>query len=110
MKISKMHYRVMYNGITRPHVSAIPETKLMPDKGKRLGSCNRTACQGPGAFWYNRNMRSWYCTDCAHALNQVPLESGEYLCILDEDAMNEYSGVHADFYKRSALALSKRYQ
>jgi hypothetical protein len=60
------------------------------NKGKRLGSCNRTACQQPGAFWYNRTMHSWYCTRCAHKINYQPLPSGEYLCIRDQDAEAEF--------------------
>ena len=106
-----MHARVMAGGFFRRQASyRIPEVPVKASKGKRLGSCNRTHCQGPGAFWYNRNMDAWYCTDCAHALNQYPLENGEYLCVLDEEALNEHTGPNADYAKRSALALSGRYK
>lgn len=61
-----------------------------PDKGKRLGSCNVTACQRPGAFWYNKVMDAWYCTGCAREINYHPLDDGSYLCSIDEDAKTEY--------------------
>lgn len=63
---------------------------IKADKGLRLGSCNRTACQGPGAYWYNRTMSAWYCTSCANMINYQPLPNGEYLCILNEEARLEY--------------------
>lgn len=61
-----------------------------PDKGKRLGSCNVTACQRPGAYWYNKVMNAWYCTSCAREINYRPLDDGSYLCSLDEKARQEY--------------------
>lgn len=39
-------------------------------KGTYLGNCNRTACQAPGAVWWNFGSRSWYCRDCAILLNR----------------------------------------
>lgn len=44
--------------------------ELKPDKGKRGGSCNRTACQAPGAIWWNRGSRAWYCEGCAILINE----------------------------------------
>lgn len=70
-------------------------TMTMPDKGERLGSCNRQACQAPGAYWYNRTMRKWYCTSCARLLNQNPLPGGEVLCVLDPASEEEYHEAHA---------------
>ena len=40
-----------------------------PDKGLEDGSCNRTACQAPGATWFNHSTRAWYCRPCAHLIN-----------------------------------------
>jgi len=54
---------------------------LKADKGKYLGSCNRRACQKPGANWYNRTMNAHYCEPCAKLINYEPLPSGEYLCV-----------------------------
>ena len=38
-------------------------------KGTYLGNCNITACQRPGAVWFNRAMDRFYCRSCAHAIN-----------------------------------------
>ena len=35
-----------------------------PDKGQEGGSCNRRACQAPGAIWYNHGSYAWYCPGC----------------------------------------------
>lgn len=32
--------------------------------------CNRTACQKPGAAWWNTSTRAYYCADCAKAINE----------------------------------------
>ena len=39
------------------------------DKGVHGGSCNRTACQKPTAFYYNHSTRFYYCEDCANLIN-----------------------------------------
>lgn len=41
------------------------------DKGKKGGSCNRRACQRPGAAFYNQSTRAWYCPPCAHKINDA---------------------------------------
>ncbi len=68
-----------------------------PDKGMRLGSCNVTACQRSGAFWYNRVTCAWYCTSCAHKINYQPLPDGEFLCVLDKDALSEFDEIVANY-------------
>ena len=40
-------------------------------KGLYLGACNRSACLRPGASWYNRGSYAFYCTPCAHMLNDA---------------------------------------
>lgn len=42
---------------------------LKPDKGLRGGSCNRQACQDPGANHFNRSTKAWYCGLCAAEIN-----------------------------------------
>lgn len=59
---------------------------IQPDKGKYLGSCNRTACQKPGANWYNFVTRAHYCQPCAKMINYAPLPGGRYLCAEGENA------------------------
>jgi hypothetical protein len=48
---------------------AAPALKL--DKGLFGGSCNRRACQRPGATWFNHSTRAHYCEDCAQAINRA---------------------------------------
>ena len=52
-----------------------------PDKGLRGGSCNRTACQEPGATFFNHYTEFWYCRHCAQLINKAnpegwPIGSG----------------------------------
>lgn len=52
----------------------LSEDESTPDpelKGKYGGNCNRTACQKPGAVWYNHSTREHYCSSCASTLNEV---------------------------------------
>lgn len=39
-------------------------------KGKRNGNCNVTACQRPGATWWNTSTRAYYCRSCADEINR----------------------------------------
>lgn len=47
-----------------------------PDKGKRGGSCNRTACQAPhSAFCEHRlNQGDHYCLKCARLINDANMD------------------------------------
>lgn len=49
---------------------------IKPDKGQFMGSCNRTACQAPGADWYNRGTFAYYCEQCARLINRNPTYDG----------------------------------
>jgi len=40
-----------------------------PDKGEKGGSCNRVACQQPGANHFNYSTQKYYCETCAEMLN-----------------------------------------
>lgn len=46
-----------------------PDQAVKPDKGLRGGSCNRRACQQPGANWFNRSTERYYCKPCALDIN-----------------------------------------
>jgi hypothetical protein len=50
-------------------------------KGRFDGNCNRTACQEPikGRNWWNDGTRAYYCTRCAHLINDWPRHRGEPL-------------------------------
>ena len=54
----------------------LPDPKL---KGKYLGNCNRTACQKPGAVFYNHSTREHYCPKCARLINDVNPEAMELM-------------------------------
>jgi hypothetical protein len=59
---------------------------LKADKGLYNGSCNRQACQKPGAVWINRVNRAYYCPKCANEINRWNPEGydGHMLCELLE--------------------------
>ncbi len=40
-------------------------------KGKKGGKCNVTACQKPGANYYNKSTQKYYCADCAEEINWI---------------------------------------
>lgn len=39
-------------------------------KGVKGQLCNRSACQSPGAYWFNHSTRSYYCGTCADLINR----------------------------------------
>lgn len=58
-------------------------------KGEKNGLCNRTACQAPGATYYNHSTRKYYCEPCANEINRVNRADalrmfGHDLCTLNE--------------------------
>lgn len=72
-----MRHRLAYH---RPFV--ITESDEKPDKGQKGGSCNRRACQAPGAMWFNHYTDKYYCQDCARLINRAnpegwPIGSGK---------------------------------
>lgn len=52
------------------HEANEAKAKTNAQKGKRGGDCNRTQCQRPHAWWYNKTMQAYYCGDCAGAINE----------------------------------------
>lgn len=40
-------------------------------KGLKGGNCNRTACQKPGATFFNHSTEKYYCLDCAMMINRA---------------------------------------
>ncbi|MDR9847063.1 hypothetical protein [Herbaspirillum huttiense] len=51
----------------REHTEAEQKKAL---KGVMGGNCNVTACQKPGATWWNIGSRAYYCRSCAEAINR----------------------------------------
>lgn len=58
-------------------------------KGAYNGLCNRTACQQPGAVFFNWSTQLYYCPSCAKLINDVNHTDalrmyGHELCTLGE--------------------------
>lgn len=53
-----------------------PELEGKGEKGKL---CNRTACQAPGAYWFNHSTRAFYCGTCADMINAVNTPDDSYV-------------------------------
>jgi len=64
-----------------------PDPKL---KGVEGGNCNRTACQQPGAIWYNTGTRAYYCRNCAITIQR---EANDYALRAQEPPMILFEGV-----------------
>ena len=65
-----------------------------PEKGLKAGNCNVTACQKPGAVYFNKSTRAYYCAHCAEEINWPggradtrSLYGTDYLCELDDEAL-----------------------
>lgn len=67
-----------------------------PDKGWKGGRCNVTSCQKPGAEYFNKSTRSYYCKSCADAINwpcgradTIALYGTPLLCELDQEGSGD---------------------
>jgi len=56
------------DGKPYPPLNPKPDAAI---KGIQGGNCNRTACQLPGANWYNRATHAYYCPACAKLINDA---------------------------------------
>lgn len=60
------------------------------DKGLLNGSCNREACQRPGANFYNHSTMKHYCRYCAIEINRAnPPNSDSFVTSLGHDLCTE---------------------
>lgn len=76
-----------------------------PAKGEKRGECNRTACNLPNAIWYNSSTRMYYCTACAHKINNAhPDNKG--LCTLT-NAPGRVPFANVDIGEKSISAFRK---
>jgi len=55
-------------------------------KGVKDGNCNITACQSPGAHFWNRVMNKYYCHHCAGDMHRFALRVGEETLFPNFDA------------------------
>lgn len=80
--------RIKARNVPTSRLSA--NVKPMPkDKGKYVGSCNRSACLRPGANWYNHGSYAYYCARCAHELNEDPFNKREAMQLFGHDLCTE---------------------
>ena len=63
-------------------------------KGIKGGNCNVTACQKPGALFFNKSTKKYYCKDCATEINWpggrkdcMELYGTPLLCELDDEPL-----------------------
>lgn len=94
-KLVKVTHRTHFTRHGRKHVSnisqitaenhaSVEKAKL---KGVRHGNCNVTACQKPGATWWNTSTRKWYCPHCAYEINRWSKhDEGYEICFPSEEA------------------------
>lgn len=77
--------------IKKKHMPAYGrERKVMPkDKGAYQGSCNRSACLKPGAYWYNHSTQRYYCTACAEWLNTDTFNKKDSMDLYGHDLCTE---------------------
>jgi len=70
-------------------------------KGELNGTCNREACHGPGAVYFNHSTRKYYCSKCADMINEMNGmwaidEFGHDLCTLSAKIIGEQDGAEHD--------------
>lgn len=79
----------LFERIKQRQADGRSKTKLPDDKGEYMGSCNRSACLKPGAFWYNHSTRKYYCEECAHWLNTDDFNRRDALKLYGHDLCTE---------------------
>ncbi|MDO8414843.1 MAG: hypothetical protein Q7S87_01380 [Agitococcus sp.] len=71
-------------------------------KGKQDGNCNVTACQKPGATWWNTSTRAYYCANCASEINRWSKhDEGFDICYSSEAAATAANAMFS--YKSSPV-------
>jgi hypothetical protein len=97
-----------YSGMTEEQqLKAITVGEIQPSHGNRYeshglkfkgrvfnGECNRAACDGRRAVFYNKGTYSYYCAPCAREINGAWRGADSRLCIqvtenLTHERMNE---------------------
>ncbi len=59
------------------HEEVDPRERRPEDKGVKDRNCNRTACQRPGAFFFNRGSSAYYCVECAVDIGCFSLQTND---------------------------------
>jgi hypothetical protein len=91
--------------------SSKAKPEIPEDKGRYLGSCNRSACLRPWAKWYNHGSLAYYCANCAMDLNhdafnkRDALENwGHLLCTEGEYDREKFEKMH-ELHRNSMFYL-----
>ena len=57
-----------------------PDAEKHPElKGVEGGNCNRSACQMPGADYYNLSTQKYYCRECAYDIQDFGNRCGDII-------------------------------
>lgn len=89
MKLPKTRRSILDKIRERKASEAGQDEKMPDDKGKYMGSCNRSSCLAPGAYWYNHSTRKYYCENCAHWLNTDDFNRRDALLLYGHDLCTE---------------------
>jgi len=87
-RLERIH-RNRWNGKTNAAQiigSRINEKAKAALKGIKDGNCNITACQKPGATWWNISTRAYYCAYCASEINRwSKYDDGVEICFSNRE-------------------------
>lgn len=62
------------------------------EKGEFNGKCNITSCQKPNsATWFNHSTRKYYCSSCAHRLNNDEYNKRDALRMFGHELCTEHN-------------------
>ena len=76
-------------------------------KGVFGKNCNRTACQAPGATWYNHSTRMYYCHDCALDINSYRPLNDTFLKSLSHLLLTQGEHTVSDTPKEKFLTATR---
>ncbi len=109
-KLVKVH-RNSRTGVTNVNILVREEASAKAKatlKGKQDGNCNVTACQKPGATWWNTSTRAYYCLSCARDINYWSRRDEGYdICYPSEAAARAAEAVFTPEYYENQPKVSQ---
>jgi hypothetical protein len=81
----KLHVGLMAG---KSRLAEICATVMKEAKGKYMQNCNVTACQKPGATWWNSIMKAYYCRSCAWDINRAAVQFRDPVFIFETKPVN----------------------
>ncbi|SCW95463.1 hypothetical protein [Ancylobacter rudongensis] len=80
-----------------------------PLKGALNGNCNLSACQRPGAAYFNTSTRAYYCRSCAESINGwAKRDAGFFICFLTQGAEADQRLKYGPEAERQLLATESQ--